>query len=364
MPHKVPVVLTAASSIICGPGTCRAEVCLATSDARPGSQWGFFLPPSRGVSRAGWGRGYFPQQHSGCSLSIEVLGAAMADEQRDLMSNRGSSMLSIGDTQRSGLGRKATLSTLSVLVALLIAGQAVTIYFVYQQSGQISKLTKTSQTLQLEALQRKLPASARPVNKMKMAMVNSPMVMKVLPLVPSVGNVALAPASNRTEDQVKHLLLADPRKTFPDLKDNMMNNLKRLKSTMTDADWKSFESWMHKWLLFEMAKNPKPEEEHKAVPATKVLTKCQAEANSWGVHPGRFQPQCDENGDYLPKQCNASTGYCWCSYKNGTRIEGTATREELDCEDAATAAPPTSPELEEMMFSGVDMLRLGAEKVN
>uniref|UniRef100_A0A672TY75 CD74 molecule n=2 Tax=Strigops habroptila TaxID=2489341 RepID=A0A672TY75_STRHB len=226
----------------------------------------------------------------------------MADEQRDLMSNRGSSMLSIGDTQRSGLGRKATLSTLSVLVALLIAGQAVTIYFVYQQSGQISKLTKTSQTLQLEALQRKLPASARPVNKMKMAMVNSPMVMKVLPLVPSVGNVALAPASNRTEDQVKHLLLqADPRKTFPDLKDNMMNNLKRLKSTMTDADWKSFESWMHKWLLFEMAKNPKPEEEHKAVPATK---------------------------------------------------------------DAATAAPPTSPELEEMMFSGVDMLRLGAEKVN
>lgn len=63
-----------------------------------------------------------------------------------------------------------------------------------------------------------------------------------------------------------------------------------------------------------------------------VLTKCQAEANSGGVHPGRFRPQCDENGDYLPKQCNASTGYCWCSYKNGTKIEGTATREELDCE--------------------------------
>ena len=60
---------------------------------------------------------------------------------------------------RSALGRKAALSVLSILVALLIAGQAVTVYFVYQQSGQISKLTKTSQTLQLEALQRKLPAS-------------------------------------------------------------------------------------------------------------------------------------------------------------------------------------------------------------
>ncbi|XP_057265554.1 HLA class II histocompatibility antigen gamma chain isoform X1 [Pezoporus wallicus] len=289
----------------------------------------------------------------------------MADEQRDLISNRGSSMLNVGGTQRSVLGRSAALSTLSILVALLIAGQAVTIYFVYQQSGQISKLTKTSQTLQLEALQRKLPASAKPVNQMKTAMMNSPMVMRVWPLASSVANTAVAPASNRTEDQVKHLLLqADPRKMFPELKDSLMDNLKRLKSTMTFEDWQSFESWMHKWLLFEMAKNPKPEEEHKEIPAKKVLTKCQAEASSGGVHPGRFQPQCDENGDFKPKQCNASTGYCWCSYKNGTRIEGTATREELDCEVAATAAPRTNPELEDMMSSGVDTLKLGAEKVN
>ncbi|XP_065547073.1 HLA class II histocompatibility antigen gamma chain isoform X4 [Lathamus discolor] len=226
----------------------------------------------------------------------------MADEQRDLISNPGSSMLNVGGTQRSALGSRAALSTLSILVALLIAGQAVTIYFVYQQSGQISKLTKTSQTLQLEALQRKLPTGAKTVNKMKMAMVNSPMVMRVLPMVPTAGNTAMAPASNRTEDQVKHLLLqADPRKMFPELKDNLMDNLKRLKSTMAYEDWQSFESWMHKWLLFEMAKNPKPEEEQKEIPAKKV---------------------------------------------------------------AATAAPRTAPELEEMMFSGVDMLRLGAEKVN
>ncbi|XP_057265555.1 HLA class II histocompatibility antigen gamma chain isoform X2 [Pezoporus wallicus] len=195
----------------------------------------------------------------------------MADEQRDLISNRGSSMLNVGGTQRSVLGRSAALSTLSILVALLIAGQAVTIYFVYQQSGQISKLTKTSQTLQLEALQRKLPASAKPVNQMKTAMMNSPMVMRVWPLASSVANTAVAPASNRTEDQVKHLLLqADPRKMFPELKDSLMDNLKRLKSTMTFEDWQSFESWMHKWLLFEMAKNPKPEEEHKEIPAKKV----------------------------------------------------------------------------------------------
>ncbi|NWR44450.1 HG2A protein, partial [Regulus satrapa] len=222
----------------------------------------------------------------------------MAEEQRDLLSDRASGVLSVGDTQRSALGRKAAFSTLSILVALLIAGQAVTVYFVYQQSGQISKLAETSQKMQLEALQTKLAAGAKPVNKMKMAKANRPLVMSVLhPAAfedfsvrdpPLLGTAccpqallpcshcpfafsldAKAPASNKTEDQVKHLLLqADPRKMFPELKENLMDNLKRLRSTMAHADWKSFESWMHKWLLFEMAKNPQSED-RKAIPAEK-----------------------------------------------------------------------------------------------
>uniref|UniRef100_A0A493U3C1 CD74 molecule n=1 Tax=Anas platyrhynchos platyrhynchos TaxID=8840 RepID=A0A493U3C1_ANAPP len=262
-------------------------------------------------------------------------------------------------SRRSAFGRRAALSTLSILVALLIAGQAVTIYFVYQQSGQISKLTRTSQNLQLEALQRKLPKSSKSAGNMKMSMVNTPLAMRVLPLAPSLDDTPvkdMGPPSNKTEDQVRHLLLqADPKKMFPELKDSLLGNLKSLKKTMTDADWKSFESWMHKWLLFEMAKSPKPDE-RKAIPAEKVQTKCQAEANFGGVHPGRFRPECDENGDYLPKQCHAGTGYCWCCYKNGTKIEGTATRGELDCSGAALTEP------DEMIFSGVDMLKLGAEK--
>ncbi|XP_058704619.1 HLA class II histocompatibility antigen gamma chain isoform X1 [Poecile atricapillus] len=288
----------------------------------------------------------------------------MAEEQRDLISDRGSGVLSDGDTQRSVLRRKVAFSTLSILVALLIAGQAVTIYFVYQQSGQISKLTKTSQSLKLEALQRKLPAAgAKPVNKMKMAKANTPLVMSVLHPAPFEDLSVKAPASNKTEDQVKHLLLqADPSKMFPELNDNLMDNLKRLRSTMTHVDWKSFESWMHKWLLFEMAKNPKSED-HKAVPAEKVQTKCQAEATFGDDQLGRFRPQCDENGDYLPKQCHFSTGFCWCSYKNGTKIEGTVTRGKLDCPgtDAPSAATAT-PDPEEMIFSGVDMLKLSTGK--
>uniref|UniRef100_A0A493TQ28 CD74 molecule n=1 Tax=Anas platyrhynchos platyrhynchos TaxID=8840 RepID=A0A493TQ28_ANAPP len=154
-------------------------------------------------------------------------------------------------SSESAFGRRAALSTLSILVALLIAGQAVTIYFVYQQSGQISKLTRTSQNLQLEALQRKLPKSSKSAGNMKMSMVNTPLAMRVLPLAPSLDDTQ-----------------ADPKKMFPELKDSLLGNLKSLKKTMTDADWKSFESWMHKWLLFEMAKSPKPDE-RKAIPAEK-----------------------------------------------------------------------------------------------
>lgn len=27
---------------------------------------------------------------------------------------------------------------------------------------------------------------------------------------------------------------------------------------------------------------------------------------------GEFCPQCDANGNFLPQQCRASTGHCWC----------------------------------------------------
>lgn len=101
-----------------------------------------------GAGRVTWAAG------GGFFLGVSVTAGCM-----DISRCRRLGLSSLSVSCRSALGRKAVFSTLSILVALLIAGQAVTIYFVYQQSGQISKLTKTSQTLQLEALQRRLPAS-------------------------------------------------------------------------------------------------------------------------------------------------------------------------------------------------------------
>ncbi|XP_041834654.1 equistatin-like [Melanotaenia boesemani] len=38
---------------------------------------------------------------------------------------------------------------------------------------------------------------------------------------------------------------------------------------------------------------------------------------------GVFVPECDENGEYQPKQCHASTGECWCVDKRGIQISET-----------------------------------------
>lgn len=122
------------------------------------------------------------------------------EDQRDLISNH-EQLPMLG--QRAGAPERkcsqgALYTGFSVLVALLLAGQATTAYFLYQQQGRLDKLT----------------------------------------------------------DHVMHLLLkSDPLKVYPQLKGSFPENLKRLRNTMEGLDWKVFENWMRQWLLFEMSKN-------------------------------------------------------------------------------------------------------------
>merc|ERR550519_3051700 len=41
---------------------------------------------------------------------------------------------------------------------------------------------------------------------------------------------------------------------------------------------------------------------------------------------GAFVPKCDRDGSYSAVQCHASTGYCWCTKKDGNRVPGSTTR--------------------------------------
>uniref|UniRef100_A0A9L0RUY5 CD74 molecule n=1 Tax=Equus caballus TaxID=9796 RepID=A0A9L0RUY5_HORSE len=180
------------------------------------------------------------------------------EDQRDLISNHEQVPI-LGQRPAAPESRKCSRGALytgfSVLVALLLAGQATTAYFLFQQQGRLDKLTVTAQNLQLESLRMKLPKSAKPVSKIRVA---TPMLMQALPMEGlSHGPMQNATKyGNTTQDHVMHLLLrADPLKVYPQLKGSFQENLKHLKSTMDGLDWKVFENWMHQWLLFEMSRN-------------------------------------------------------------------------------------------------------------
>ncbi|CAK6446234.1 unnamed protein product [Pipistrellus nathusii] len=179
------------------------------------------------------------------------------EDQRDLISNH-EQLPMLGQrpgAQESKCSRGTLYTGFSVLVALLLAGQAATAYFLYQQQGRLDKLTVTSQNLQLENMRMKLPKSAKPVSKMRVA---TPMLMRAMPM----EDLFQGPMQNATKegnttmDHVMHLLQrANPLKVYPQMKGSFPENLKHLKNTMEGLDWKVFESWMHQWLLFEMSKN-------------------------------------------------------------------------------------------------------------
>ncbi|XP_029402857.1 HLA class II histocompatibility antigen gamma chain isoform X1 [Mus pahari] len=279
------------------------------------------------------------------------------DDQRDLISNH-EQMPILGQRARdpeSRCSRGALYTGVSVLVALLLAGQATTAYFLYQQQGRLDKLTITSQNLQLENLRMKLPKSAKPVSHMRMA---TPLLMRPM----SMDNMLLGPVKNvtkygnMTQDHVMHLLTRSGPLEYPQLKGSFPENLKQLKNSMDGVNWKIFESWMKQWLLFEMSKNSLEEEKPTEAPP-KVLTKCQEEVSHIpAVYPGAFRPKCDENGNYLPLQCHGSTGYCWCVFPNGTEVPRTKSRgrhncsEPLDMEDPSSGLGVTRQELGQVIL--------------
>lgn len=104
----------------------------------------------------------------------------------------GSHLHGLSSDLPSPLNRKCSQGALytgfSVLVALLLAGQATTAYFLYQQQGRLDKLTVTSQNLQLENLRMKLPKCAFSIS------ILTPLLSLTseIPFLPLAGPIVLA----------------------------------------------------------------------------------------------------------------------------------------------------------------------------
>ncbi|XP_047211324.1 nidogen-2 isoform X2 [Girardinichthys multiradiatus] len=55
---------------------------------------------------------------------------------------------------------------------------------------------------------------------------------------------------------------------------------------------------------------------------------------------GAYLPQCDADGEYIPLQCHASTGYCWCVDNSGQEKAGTRTPLGTQPKDCAKPDAP------------------------
>ncbi|XP_077324427.1 HLA class II histocompatibility antigen gamma chain isoform X1 [Lithobates pipiens] len=314
----------------------------------------------------------------------------MADESQNLVPNE-ETMVETGERQSRTLtcNKSTAMPVLFVFVGLLIAGQAVSVYFITQQQSTIKGLSETTTALKLKDMIKNLPGSSpyqKNAQKLKIATFNIPLAFSDTDGSPQ-NLEAIAEESNKIEDAVKYMLLrTNPLRKYPTLNGTMLDNLRKLKKNLSDQEWMVFDAWMQQWYLFYLVQNsetpmptpaqnpetpmptPAPtgvgdllemwkENDHLAERSlsenlvyastsystdtepsiidespsgASVMSECMTRASMQAL-PGAYVPQCDENGDYKSKQCWRSTGYCWCAYKNGTEIPETRSRAKIDC---------------------------------
>uniref|UniRef100_A0A8C5MBE2 Thyroglobulin type-1 domain-containing protein n=1 Tax=Leptobrachium leishanense TaxID=445787 RepID=A0A8C5MBE2_9ANUR len=274
----------------------------------------------------------------------------MTDESQNLVQDVQESSIIVDNTapRRNALScnRGSLVTALSVFVALLIAGQAVTVYYVFQHQEKITKIDHTTKELKMENMLKKLPGSRELIRtpskpKMSMASIDIPLMVRdpnqPIPLSrEELRNIAVN--SNEVGDAVHYVLRSRrPFRTFQTFNDTTLENLKELKKTLSDEEWMLFDSWLQQWFLLYLVQNPKTTKEaaliKKSIPTeVPVMTQCQLQASA-KAQPGIFRPKCEDNGDFELTQCWHSTGYCWCVYKNGTEVPETKTRGTLTCNE-------------------------------
>uniref|UniRef100_A0AAY4D127 Thyroglobulin type-1 domain-containing protein n=1 Tax=Denticeps clupeoides TaxID=299321 RepID=A0AAY4D127_9TELE len=170
---------------------------------------------------------------------------------------------------------------LTVLACLLLAGQAVTTYFVVSQQQHLSNLEEGTNHLRKQLSQRNTGGT-----KMMHIPVNTMPLLKDFSDLDNCSSVVVM--------RIGHQGAAT---TY--------------KSNLNLYTYKTTHGFAHPSTLLILV--------------AELDTKCKLEASK-KVNPGVYKPQCDEQGDYMPMQCWSSTGYCWCVDKNGNKIPETLIR--------------------------------------
>ncbi|XP_060771186.1 CD74 molecule, major histocompatibility complex, class II invariant chain a isoform X2 [Neoarius graeffei] len=227
------------------------------------------------------------------------------EEPNDALLERASSSETVVQRDRKDNGKALKVAGLTVLACLLLAGQAFTAYYVVGQKDHLQALQQGQDTLKKE-LTRMLTVAPK---MMATSKTNMPMMMALNENGPKQRIPLTRLQSSSFSTQKEGSGLVDGPRTFPRKAMVPMNSMPLLTEISVDK-------------LEEEAKTTE-------LPAAVLETKCKLDAKD--IKPGFYQPQCDEEGNFKPKQCWHSTGYCWCVDKNGKQIEGTLTRGPLDC---------------------------------
>ncbi|XP_067852081.1 HLA class II histocompatibility antigen gamma chain-like [Heptranchias perlo] len=319
----------------------------------------------------------------------EQQNALLNNSQQDITSNAAVETGSVATGQsRRQCSRGFLWTGVSVLAAVLIAGQVVSVMYLLKQQDKISDLQKTTSRIESKYSASRSPSRPKTMMHLRPMMMDLPIAYidpsAVKPKAPEP-----TPAKPKTlQEQVWDLLKKEnTTKEIPELNNTFSANLNTLRETMKESDWQDFEAWLRNWLLFQLVQ----EEEEKAtttvaprtqpqpqpkgrrifssmalspmlvdqpitsdrskhakaadvVPKSEVReedTECEKRHKEIKVVPGVYRPSCDEMGNYKAKQCWPSTGYCWCMFLNGTEVPGTRTRHPLDsCENYRQAEEP------------------------
>ncbi|XP_033829809.1 H-2 class II histocompatibility antigen gamma chain-like [Periophthalmus magnuspinnatus] len=143
---------------------------------------------------------------------------------------------------------------ITALVCLLVSAQVFTAYLVFDQKQQIQGLQTNNQKMERQMTLRSrgtpqkimMPADSLPLldfSSDEMTPQNTPKSES-----PKQG---VAPPS--VEKQLQELIKDHE---LPEMNESFLANLQTLKQRVSETDWKSFESWMRYWLIFQMAQKP------------------------------------------------------------------------------------------------------------
>ncbi|XP_052005476.1 CD74 molecule, major histocompatibility complex, class II invariant chain a [Xyrauchen texanus] len=228
----------------------------------------------------------------------------MAEHQNEALIQRvPSEETIIPGPSRNSNGKALKVVGLTVLACLLLAGQALTAYFVWGQREHINALSNGQEKLKAE-LTRKVSAGASKVMHMP---------MKSLSL--------LKDYSDETSDKKQSVPLMKLQPAFLSPREGSgLVEASRLMPKRVHQPMRSMPLLMDP----DVGMMSTPEA------AIELESRCQLESVR-EVRPGFFRPQCDEQGNYLALQCWHSTGYCWCVDKDGNEIKGTRVRGRPQC---------------------------------